>query len=394
MIMQQQLITGRAKRVLIIVPDPLVHQWLVELLRRFNLSFSLFDEERCLAIEESQDNANPFDTEQLVLCSLPFIVAEENRLAQALNTQWDLVIVDEAHHLDWSEEEASPEYNAIERLSRISKGLILLTATPEQLGKAGHFARLRLLDSQRFFSLWKFIEEESHYREIAEVIDAITESAPLASDKINKLITWLQDSEDNEFLNNIENALSNKLTLSEDDSDKIIRMLLDRHGTGRVLFRNTRHTTKGFPKRLSTLYKIALPKEYETAFEMASHLEITEPSIIITPERLYKVVSNLKGALDNKHKSPDWYQFDTRIDFIIDFLQNNSDEKVLVICANRNTAKEIEQTIRQKSGKRVTAFHEDLSIIERDRAASYFADLEQGAQALICSDFGVLVWLG
>ena len=388
MIMQQQLITGRASRVLIIVPDPLVHQWLVELLRRFNLSFSLFDEERCQAIEESQDNENPFDSEQLVLCSLPFIVEQQHRLQQALKTSWDLVIVDEAHHLDWSEESISEEYASIEKLSQISKGLILLTATPEQLGKAGHFARLRLLDPQRFHSLEKYKEEESHYQEIAAVIDAILDGHSLSKEKIEQLNSWLAESEQQDFLDAIAQQLEQKKELTEEDKNTIIQMLLDRHGTGRILFRNTRHTTKGFPKRLATLYPLPQPVEYQTTYEMASHLDIAEPSIAITPERLHKVVASLKSALDKNYKSPNWFQFDNRIDFIIDFLQNNNDEKALVICANKNTAQEIEQTIRQRSGKRVTAFHEDLSLIERDRAASYFADFEQGAQALICSEIG------
>lgn len=53
MIIYQQLLSGRAQRVLILVPESLQHQWLVEMLRRFNLHFSLFDEERC--IESAHD---------------------------------------------------------------------------------------------------------------------------------------------------------------------------------------------------------------------------------------------------------------------------------------------------------------------------------------------------
>ncbi len=388
MIMQQQLITGRANRALIIVPEPLVHQWLVELLRRFNLSFSLFDEERCLAIEESQDNENPFDSAQLVLCSLPFIVQNPHRLEQALATSWDLVIVDEAHHLDWSETRVSDEYLAIEKLSATSKGLILLTATPEQLGKAGHFARLRLLDPQRFHSLAQFIEEEHNYQQIAEVIDAILDGNSLPAEKVEYLNHWLADSEEKEFLSEITQALKQNTELATTQKNTIIRMLLDRHGTGRILFRNTRHTTKGFPKRFAHLYSLDLPKAYQVAYEMADHLEINEPAIVITPERLYKIVSNLKGALDKNHKSIGWTEFDSRIEFINNFLQENNEEKVLVICASRDTALELEFAIKQKTGKRVTAFHEGLSIIERDRAASYFADTEKGAQALICSEIG------
>ncbi|MDX1811905.1 MAG: RNA polymerase-associated protein RapA, partial [Gammaproteobacteria bacterium] len=239
MIMQQQLITGRANRVLIVVPEPLVHQWLVELLRRFNLSFSIFDEERCIAIEESQDT-NPFEAAQLILCDLPFLVQHPERLSQALETNWDLVIVDEAHHLDWSATEVSKEYASVEALSARSKGLILLTATPEQLGKAGHFARLRLLDPERFHSLQKFVEEEHHYQQIAEVIDAILDNEKLENKKIDLLNSWLRDSEENSFLEKISDTLCKENPLSDEDKNKIIRMLLDRHGTGRILFRNTR----------------------------------------------------------------------------------------------------------------------------------------------------------
>ena len=73
----------------------------------------------------------------------------EARIDQAVAAGWDMVVVDEAHHLGWSPASASAEYLAIERLARVSPGLLLLTATPEQLGVASHFARLRLLDPDR-----------------------------------------------------------------------------------------------------------------------------------------------------------------------------------------------------------------------------------------------------
>src|SRR5688572_26797944 len=54
LIVQRLLAVGKARRVLILVPESLVHQWFVELLRRFNLWFSIYDEERCVALEESE----------------------------------------------------------------------------------------------------------------------------------------------------------------------------------------------------------------------------------------------------------------------------------------------------------------------------------------------------
>jgi len=59
-----------------------------------------------------------------------------------------------------------------------------------------------------------------------------------------------------------------------------------------------------------------------------------------------------------------------------------------VICASAQTAMALEHYLQLRAGIRSAAFHEHLSLIERDRAAAYFADTEQGAQALICSEIG------
>ena len=57
--------SGRANRILILVPDALINQWFIELYRRFQMSFAIFDEERALAIESGEDSGNPFFDDQL-----------------------------------------------------------------------------------------------------------------------------------------------------------------------------------------------------------------------------------------------------------------------------------------------------------------------------------------
>ncbi|MDH5257350.1 MAG: RNA polymerase-associated protein RapA [Gammaproteobacteria bacterium] len=378
MIMQHQLITGRAERVLIVVPEALMHQWLVELMRRFSLTFSVFDEERCEAIIESTDFNNPFHAEQLVLCNLGFLTRNPEQLKHAIGGNWDLVIIDEAHHLQWSEENPSIEYKAVDAISQQSKGLLLLTATPEQLGKASHFARLRLLDPQRFHDFNVFVKEEAEYQETAATIEAILDDKPLTADNIKLLSQILND--DSFTLNQV---------IDSDKKQNVIDQLLDRHGTGRVLFRNTRHTIKGFPERNAFLAPLELPKEYQEINELAIHMELNEPELLIAPERMYQVVSNLKAELAGGNTQiKQWWTFDSRVAYLIDLLNKHKLEKILVICASSHTAQDLESAIRVKTGKRVTAFHEELSIIERDRAASYFADDIDGAQALICSEIG------
>jgi ATP-dependent helicase HepA len=177
LILHSRLLNGLSNRILIIVPESLLHQWLVEMLRRFNLRFSIFDEARCLGeldkdgFEDddalNNDN-NPFLSEQLILCSQQFFSYYPQRQKQAILAGWDMVIIDEAHHLEWSEAAPSDDYLFVEQLAQRTPSLILLTATPEQLGKESHFARLRLLDPDRFYSFAEFVKEEQSFEPVAE----------------------------------------------------------------------------------------------------------------------------------------------------------------------------------------------------------------------------------
>ena len=162
------------------VPETLQHQWLVEMLRRFNLRFSLFDDERYA--EAQHDAYNPFETEQLVICSLDFVRRSKQRLEHLCDAEWDLMVVDEAHHLVWSEEAPSREYQAIEQLAERVPGILLLTATPEQLGMESHFARLRLLDPNRFHDFEQFVEEQQNYRAVADAVALLLAQPVLAKD--------------------------------------------------------------------------------------------------------------------------------------------------------------------------------------------------------------------
>ena len=59
-----------------------------------------------------------------------------------------------------------------------------------------------------------------------------------------------------------------------------------------------------------------------------------------------------------------------------------------MICAHAQTAIDLENALRVKEGIRAAVFHEGLSIFERDRAAAYFAQEEDSAQVLLCSEIG------
>ncbi|MFB4394125.1 MULTISPECIES: RNA polymerase-associated protein RapA [unclassified Pseudomonas] len=361
LVIHRQLLSGRASRVLILVPENLQHQWLVEMRRRFNLQVALFDAERFI----ESDASNPFEDAQLALVALEWLVDDEKAQDALFAAGWDLLVVDEAHHLVWHEQRPSREYSLVEQLAEVIPGVLLLTATPEQLGQDSHFARLRLLDPNRFHDLAAFRTESEHYRPVAEAVQELLDEGRL-SPKAHATILGFLGAEGEALLAAVSDGDSQA-------SARLIRELLDRHGTGRVLFRNTRAAVQGFPERQLHPYPLANPEQYRD-LPSGERAELY-------PEVAFQAQAD-SGEDDR------WWRFDPRVDWLIDTLKMLKRTKVLVICAHAETAMDLEDALRVRSGIPATVFHEGMSILERDRAAAYFADEEFGAQVLICSEIG------
>lgn len=296
MILSRMLKFDRVGRALVLVPDALQVQWLVELIRRFNLRPELF-----------QGEGHAFDLGQIHLVphsALPSLA----QFGSALD--FDMVIVDEAHHI-------GPQTGAFGILSALAEAcehMVLLSATPEQLGVDSHFARLQLLDSAKFDDFGKFLEQEKEYSKLNDQIKSLPDSRA-------DLITQYQ----------LDDSLSD---------DQIIDYLLDCHGIGRVMFRNTRSAVAGFPSRFANPHPI---------------------------------------------ENDDW---ETKFEWLAQFAKANAKEKLLVICHEAETVKDCENYLWDEHGKDVSVFHEGMDLIERDRAAAYFADMEHGSQILLCSEIG------
>jgi ATP-dependent helicase HepA len=325
LIIHKQLTRGLINRVLIVVPEPLLHQWLVEMRRRFNLNFSIMDDELYEESLASATEGNPFLNRQLILTSLSFLSTHAEAQQHAIDASWDTMIVDEAHHIELPEGDANSDasaqaYYCVSALADSIPSVLLLTATPEQLGHSGHFARLQLLDRNRFPSLEQFSEEEQRYRELAGLATTLLAEEPL-TDSQNKQLQALD--------------LDNSLDL--DNAQACVDAMIDLHGTGRVMFRNTRSAVSGFPAREAQFFALQ------------------------------------SGGLN---------------DWLADTIRELAPAKLLLICETIDKVETLADELRGKHGIHAAVFHEDMSIVDRDRAAEYFADDETGSQILLCSEIG------
>ncbi|HOT96297.1 MAG TPA: RNA polymerase-associated protein RapA [bacterium] len=355
LILHRLLAIGRIERVLIALPDPLVHQWFIELLRRFNLLFRIFDVEYIESLLASQPGTNVFLEEQLVLCSIDLLTGHPEWAEQAVSAGWDIVVIDEAHHLV----DPGPAYDLAGALCAAADGVLLITATPEQLGHASHFSRLRLLDPVKYSDPERFEAEEQAYAGRAALLNKILDGSRLTSREAGRLAelapSWAAREGSNLVRRLREDAAAREAFIAE---------VVDRQGTGRAVFRNSRAEMSGFPERRVTM----IPLAGGTADRERAAREIS-------------------GFLDSAAAGVMDYQDDPRLVWLAQHLRQHRRTKVLLICHTAGQAVAVAAALQKLINIRIALFHEQLSLLQRDRQAAWFAEAE-GARVLVCSEIG------
>lgn len=260
---------GRISRSLIIVPETLKHQWMIEMKRRFNQLFTLVDEGYIrglfVGVGKDEEKPNPFLQSNDIIVSIDFLIGQPALIEDVLKISWDLTIIDEAHHLVCEDGFTSHEYMLANAILAKSKGVLLLTGTPLQLHPESQFNRLKMLDPARFADYNSFVKDQEEYRKLVNDLnklptdpnhqmswDDLYECVP----KNSKIRPWLEQ----------ENSKS--MTAGE-----WMRRIVDGMGTGSVVFRNTRKGVGGFPKRILDEICLKPNVKYREMVELAAENE-------------------------------------------------------------------------------------------------------------------------
>lgn len=362
---------GRVNRTLIIVPETLKHQWMIEMKRRFNQLFTLVDEGYIrglfIGVEKGAPKPNPFLQSNNIIVAIDFLMSQPALIEDLLKTQWDMTIIDEAHHLVCEDGFTSHEYMLANAVLARSKGVLLLTGTPLQLHPESQFNRLKMLDPARFADYGAFIKDQEEYRKLVNDLaklptdpnhhmswDDLYECVP----KNSKIRPWLEQ----------ENSKS--MTAGE-----WMRRIVDAMGTGSVVFRNTRKGVGGFPKRKLDEICLEPNPRYREMVELAAEKDLDASTDI-----------QENGLLCTRYS--DGWELDERIVWLKKFLKEHKDDKILLICESIEVVLALESILTDYLGEGAfSMFHEDMSIMARDKAAANFSK-ENGANLLIASEIG------
>ena len=150
LLIKELRIRSDVERCLVITPGSLVEQWQDELWQKFALEFKILTRDMI----ETSGTGNPFEEQPLLIARMDHLARNEGLQAKLGVSDWDLVVVDEAHkmsaHQSGGEVRETKRYRLGQLAGSRARHLLLMTATPHSGYDENFRLFLRLLDSDRF----------------------------------------------------------------------------------------------------------------------------------------------------------------------------------------------------------------------------------------------------
>jgi ATP-dependent helicase HepA len=377
LVLSALLHAGLVKRCLVVAPSHLTVQWLAELFHKFNLLFTLMDPDRARddreAAESFDDGASPWARHSLVITSLEFLSRSKDEQAAATEAGWDLVVIDEAHHL-----RGARAYEVAQGLARKTWGLLLLTATPLQLDPAEYHALLKLVDPAPAASLEELQARLSRQGDLSTEVRSLLAGDAAAAGRIAKLFP--------------DDAALAKLRGAE-----LLAHLAESYGLSSRLLRNRRAVVGGFTPRVLTKIDVQLtPEELQLEEDVRAAMSDAKlPSGAVLASLFRRLGSSPPALAAGLASSGNAklaklaarsLSHDSKLAAFTQLLKELGNEKVLVFAETRETIEYLRATLAKKQIEAL-AYVGDLSPAERDKLVARFRDPE-GPRVLLCTELG------
>ena len=256
-----------AQRILIITPANLVRQWQFEMRSKFNEEFAILNRDTVGYLRQQGHDGNPFAHKDYdsVIVSNRWITGAPWR-EWCLDAQWDLVVVDEAHHARRHRDGTTTQlYDLLADLiggsNSRTRAALLLTATPMQLDPMELYGMVELLNPTLFASEDDFERHSSDMRGLSRLVERISHSGAQVPDSfsaedIDQIAHWLAESPD---------AVRNRLAAGETGISETLRLLMAQHRLSEIMLRNRKAHVGGFMPRTANRWPVNMTNLERTA---------------------------------------------------------------------------------------------------------------------------------
>lgn len=208
---RELIMRADSRRILIVAPGSLVEQWRDELFEKFGLQFNIFSS----ALETAFASGNPFESQHQLIVRLDQMARNEELQQKLMDTNWDLVIFDEAHklgaHFYGDTVKKTDRFNLAEKLGARTRHLLLMSATPHNGKDADFQLFLSLLDSDRFYGKFRGPANATHKVDASDLMRRMVKEEMLRFDG-TRLFPERKAYTANYKLSDIESALYESVT--------------------------------------------------------------------------------------------------------------------------------------------------------------------------------------
>jgi superfamily II DNA or RNA helicase len=224
LVLKELKLRGLVKRTLVVVPGHLKDQWRRELKEKFQETFTVIDR----STFQNLFGENPWDREMQAITSMDF-AKQEDILPSLQSSDWDFVIVDEAHKMAayrYGEKmERTARYKLGEALSQRSNHLLFLTATPHK-GDPENFRLFLDLLSPGYFSTTELLDESIRNRDNPLFLRRLKEDMrdfegkPIFTNRYVRTIRYRLSDEEKELYNEVSRYVRYHYNLAMEKQEK------------------------------------------------------------------------------------------------------------------------------------------------------------------------------
>ncbi|MYC78888.1 MAG: DEAD/DEAH box helicase [Cenarchaeum sp. SB0661_bin_35] len=385
-IIRELQLQGRANRTLIVTPAHLKYQWKEELKRFVGLKSYIIE-------GGTVDQADPWPDDRDILVTSIDYAKGDTKLATLKHTDFDLVVVDEAHHMNSSGKNVSKRYRVGEALSDISTHMLFLTATPHR-GKPENFQRLLKLLRPDLFPDGLTPEEVAVRKESmflrhlkTEMVDM--EGNPIFKSRTIKSLKYEMSKPEQDMYRMVSNyvriqhqklvemgerlapfvllLIQKRMASSTHSLQKTLERrrgrLQDALDSG-VLLHNTSEYRELSDRGLDDEDEDEDDPEHERRDDVLSGITASH-----TPEQLEEEIAELDELIELADQAATTKP-DKKLEKLRDIMDNLGEDKLLIFSEFKDTINYLEDNI----GEKTCRIDGDMKQEQRDRAVQEFRD--------------------